>query len=260
MSRILITGSSKGLGRATALELARRGHEVIATARKVETLADLPVAQRLELDVTNDASVQRAVKQAGRVDVLINNAAEIVVAPLESTPFEEVRHLYETNVFGALRMIQGFTPAMRERGSGTVVNISSVVGRVSLPLTGIYSSTKWALEALSEALRLELGHFGVRVVVVEPGQIGTGALDAPRAYFGKNDPYLPLRESRRFGPREEMTPPETIARIIADAVEAPEQRFRWPAGPDAEALLAARAKLDDPAFDTALRSAIKLQW
>lgn len=256
MSRILITGSSKGLGRATALELARRGHEVIATARRAQTLADLPVAQRLELDVTSDASVRRAVEAAGRVDVLINNAADIVVAPLESVPFEEVRNLYETNVFGALRMIQAFTPAMRERRAGTVVNISSVVGRMSLPLTGIYCSTKWALEALSESLRLELGHFGVRVVVVEPGQIGTGALDDPRAHFGKEDPYLPLR--RPSIPREQLTPPEVIARTIADAVEAPGQKFRWPAGADAEALLAARAKLDDAAFDTALRSALKL--
>jgi NAD(P)-dependent dehydrogenase (short-subunit alcohol dehydrogenase family) len=260
MSRILITGSSKGLGRATALELARRGHEVIATARRVETLADLPVAERLSLDVTDDASVRRAVEQAGRVDVLINNAAEIALAPLESIPFEEVRNLYETNVFGALRMIQAFTPAMRERRAGTVLNVSSVVGRMSLPLTGIYCSTKWALEALSESLRLELGHFGVRVVVVEPGLIGTGALDAPRAWFGENDPYLPLRNSRPSVPREQLTPPEVIARTIADAVEAPEQRFRWPAGADAEALLAARAKLDDAAFDTTLRSAFKLQW
>ncbi|WP_164020605.1 SDR family oxidoreductase [Pyxidicoccus trucidator] len=260
MSRILITGSSKGLGRATALELARRGHEVIATARKVETLADLPVAERLALDVTSETSVRRAVEQAGRVDVLINNAAEIAVAPLESIPFEEVRNLYEINVFGALRMIQAFTPAMRERRAGTVLNVSSVVGRISLPLTGIYCSTKWALEALSESLRLELGHFGVRVVVVEPGQIGTGALDAPRAYFSEKDPYLPLAASRKYGPREQMTPPETIARTIADAVESPERQFRWPAGPDAEALLASRAKLDDPAFDTALRSALNLQW
>jgi NAD(P)-dependent dehydrogenase (short-subunit alcohol dehydrogenase family) len=260
MSRILITGSSKGLGRATALELVRRGHDVIATARKVETLADLPVAQRLALDVTDEASVRRAVEQAGRVDVLINNAAEIAVAPLESIPFEEVRKLYDINVFGALRMIQAVTPAMRERRAGTVVNISSIVGRVALPLTGVYASTKWALEALSESLRLELGHFGVRVVLVEPGEVGTGALDAPRAYFGENDPYLPLKAQRQFRPREEMTPPAAIARTIADAVEAPEQRFRWPAGADAEALLALRAKLDDPAFDSALRSAIKLQW
>src|SRR3989442_111624 len=112
MSRILITGCSKGLGRATALELARRGHEVIATARKLETLADLPVAARVALGVTSDASVRLAVEQAGPVDVLVNNAGEIAVAPLESIPFEEIRRIYEINVFGALRMIQAFVPAM----------------------------------------------------------------------------------------------------------------------------------------------------
>ncbi|WP_163861623.1 SDR family oxidoreductase [Myxococcus eversor] len=260
MARILITGTSKGLGRATALELVRRGHEVIATARKVETLADLPVAKRLALDVTNDESVRRAVAQAGPIDVLINNAAEIAVGPLESIPFEEVHRLYDINVFGTLRMIQAVVPGMRERRSGTVVNLSSVVGRAALPLTGIYCSTKWAIESLSESLRIELGHFGVRVVVVEPGTIGTGALDAPRSFFGANDPYAPLAASQKHVPREEMTPPETIARKVADAAENPEKQFRWPAGADAEALLAARAKLDDKSFDVALRSAFKVDW
>jgi NAD(P)-dependent dehydrogenase (short-subunit alcohol dehydrogenase family) len=260
MSRILITGCSKGLGRATALELARRGHEVIATARKLGTLADLPVAARVALDVTSDASVRLAVEQAGPVDVLVNNAGEIAVAPLESIPFEEIRRIYEINVFGTLRMIQALAPAMRTRGSGTIANISSVVGRVALPLTGIYCSTKWAIEALSESLRIELGHFGVRVIVVEPGQIGTGALDAPRSYFGENDPYAPLAVQRKSPPREQMTSPETIAHAIADAIESPTNQFRWPAGADAEKLLAARAKLDDNAFDAALRSAMRLDW
>jgi NAD(P)-dependent dehydrogenase (short-subunit alcohol dehydrogenase family) len=260
MSRILITGCSKGLGRATALELARRGHEVIATARKVETLADLPVAAGLPLDVTSEASVRLAVEQAGQVDVLVNNAAEIAVAPLESIPFEEIRRIYEINVFGTLRMIQAVAPAMRVRGSGTIVNISSVVGRVALPLTGIYCSTKWAIEALSESLRIELGHFGVRVIVVEPGQIGTGALDAPRSYFRDNDPYTPLAMMRKSPPSEQMTSPETIAHAIADAIESSTNQFRWRAGADAEKLLAARAKLDDDAFDAALRSALRLDW
>jgi NAD(P)-dependent dehydrogenase (short-subunit alcohol dehydrogenase family) len=260
MSRILITGCSKGLGRATALELARRGHEVIATARKLETLADLPVAAHVALDVTSDDSVRLAVERAGPVDVLVNNAAEIAVAPLESMPFEEIHRIYEINVFGTLRMIQALAPAMRMRGSGTIVNISSVVGRVALPLTGVYCSTKWAIEALSESLRIELGHFGVRVIVVEPGQIGTGALDAPRSYFRENDPYTPLAVMRKSPPREQMTSPETIAQAIADAIESPTNTFRWPAGGDAEKLLAARAKLDDDAFDAALRSALRLDW
>jgi NAD(P)-dependent dehydrogenase (short-subunit alcohol dehydrogenase family) len=251
MSRILITGSSKGLGRATAQELTRRGHHVIATARKVEALADLDVAQRLTLDVTDLASVQRAKEAAGQVDVLLNNAGEIFEASIESSPIDEIRRLYDINVFGMLRTIQAFVPQMRERRAGTIVNLSSVVGRVALPLTGIYCSTKWAIEGLSETLRRELEEFGVRVVVIEPGAIGTGALDAPLSYLTPNDPYRNLKRLR--APREQLTPPSEIARVIADAVEHPEQKFRWIAGADAEGLLSARAKLDDAAFHQFLR-------
>src|SRR5262249_52007440 len=202
---------------ARARALPRRGHGAIAPARRVEPPAALPVAARLPLDVRDEASVRRAAAEAGRVDVLINNAAEIAIAPLESIPFAEIENLYDTNVFGVVRTIQAFAPAMRERGAGTIVNISSIVGRAAFPLTGIYSSTKGALEGLSEALRIELGHFGVRVVLVEPGFVGTGALDAPRAYFRSNDPYGPLAAGRKRTPREEMTPPEVIAAVVADA-------------------------------------------
>lgn len=260
MARILITGVSKGLGRATAQELTRRGHEVIATARKVETLADLPVAARLPLDVTSDESVKAAVAAAGHVDVLVNNAAEIFFSSIEGAPLDEVKRLYDINVFGSLRLIQALAPAMRERGAGTIVNVSSVVGRIVFPLSAIYASTKWAIEGLSEMLRIELGHFGVRVISVEPGMIGTGALDAPRSFFAENDPYLPLAKAQKRPPREQMTPPETVARAIADAIESKDTKLRWPIGDDAVGLLAARAKLDDVAFEKAYRDAIKLTW
>jgi len=259
MAKILVTGSGKGIGRAITLELARRGHEVVATARRPETLQDLPVAQRVTLDVTDDASVRRAREQVGPVDVLVNNAGDIVVAPVESTPFDEVRNLYDLNIFGSLRMIQAFAPAMRERGAGTIINMSSFVGRVGVPLTGVYVSTKWAIEGLSETLRLELSHFGVRVLLIEPGRINSGALDNPRRYFREGDPYLPLAAQRRTDPKE-MAPPEAVARTVADAVETPERQFRWPVGADAEAVLGARAKLDDAAFDAALRSSLGLTW
>ena len=260
MSRILITGASKGLGRATAQELTRRGHEVIATARRVETLADLDVAQKLALDITDDASVKNAVAAAGRIDVLVNNAADIAIGPVETIPLDEVKHLFETNVVGPLRMIQAIVPAMRERGSGTIVNLSSVVGKVSFPLNAAYSSTKWAIEAFSESLRLEVGHFGVKVVLVEPGAIGTGALDAPRTHLPKDSPYAPLAATRNQKKREELTPPDAIARVVADAAENPEKQFRWEAGDDAIALIAQRKKLDDAAFDAFFRKATKLDW
>jgi NAD(P)-dependent dehydrogenase (short-subunit alcohol dehydrogenase family) len=259
MANVLITGASKGLGRATARELARRGHRVIATARDVKTLADLDVAARIPLDVTDDASVRRAAQEAGQVDVLINNAAEIFEAPLETAPMDEVKRLYDINLFGTIRAIQAFVPAMRERGSGTIVNVSSVVARVAFPLTSIYCSTKWALEGLSESLRIELEHFGVRVVLVEPGMIGTGALDAPRRYLPDGDPYAQLGAKAR-PPREQMTSPDTVASTIADAVENPQQKFRWIVGKDAEQLLGVRAKLDDSAFHAFLKDTAKVGW
>ena len=256
MANILITGSSKGLGRATAIELTRRGHHVIATARKLDALAGLEVGTKLQLDVTDEASVRAAVDAAGPIDVLINNAAEIFVAPLETAPFDEIQRLYDINVFGTLRLIQAVAPQMRTREAGAIVNISSVVGKVGLPLTGIYCSTKWAIEGLSESLRIELSKFGVRVVLVEPGQIGTGALDAPRAYV--SEPYAGL--VREPTPRDKMSSPASIASIVADAAESTTDKFRWIAGADSEALIAARGKLDDAAFDKVVRSAMKISW
>lgn len=256
MAHILITGASKGLGRATARELHKRGHHVIATARNLDALADLDVAARIQLDVTDAASFERARKAAGQVDVLINNAAEIFEASLEKAPLDEARRLYDINVFGTLRAIQAFVPAMRERRAGTVVNLSSVVGRVAFPITGIYSSTKWAIEGLSESLRIELERFGVDVVLIEPGMIGTGALDAPKSFLSKDDPYLPIK--RNYPAREQMTSPEVVASVIADAVENPKQKFRWVVGPDAEGLIATRHKLDDAAFHTFLREHARL--
>src|SRR5581483_10227219 len=146
MARALITGCSTGIGRATAVELTKRGFEVVATARRPETLDDLDVAERLRLDV---------------VDVLVNNAGFEVSGPLERVPVDEVKRMFETNVFGALRMIQAVLPSMREKGGGTIVNVSSVAGRAVAPLGGAYSASKWALEALSEGLHIEMRHFNI---------------------------------------------------------------------------------------------------
>src|SRR5688572_7284584 len=167
--RVLITGCSTGFGRASAIELTKRGHEVIATARKPATLEELDVAERLALDVDDDASVQEAVAAAGTLDALVNNAGFGVVGPIEKLPIAEAKRLFDTNVFGTMRMIQAVAPAMRERGSGTIVNVTSLAGRVAPPLGGVYAASKWAVEGMSEALHYELNHFGVRVRLVEPG-------------------------------------------------------------------------------------------
>ena len=180
MARALITGCSSGFGRATAIELKKRGHEVVATARQPETLADLDVDERLALDVTDDASVHAAVAAAGVIDVLVNNAGFSVSGPVELVPMAEAHRIFETNVFGVVRMIQAVLPKMRARQSGLVINVSSVNGKVAPPLSGFYCATKHALEALSEALYYEVGHFGIRTVIIEPGFFKTGISDVAR--------------------------------------------------------------------------------
>jgi len=139
--RALITGCSTGTGRATAVEVTKRGYEVVAPPRRPETLDDLDVAQRLALDVDDDASVASVRNAVGMVDVLVNNAGFGLEGPVESVPLAEVRRLFETNFFGAVRMIQAFVPAMRERGSGAVVNVSSVNGVGRTPLAGYYAAS-----------------------------------------------------------------------------------------------------------------------
>lgn len=260
MARVLVTGASKGIGQATAVELARRGHEVIATARKVETLAALDAVAKLPLDVTDDRSVKEAVAAAGRIDVLFNNAGDIVFAPVESIPLDDARYLYELNVLGSLRMIQAVAPQMRERRAGTIVNNSSVVGRVALPLGGVYASTKFAIEGLSEALRFELGHFGVRVILVEPGATGTTAFDAPKAHLDAGGPYAGLIAQRGIPDPTKLTPPAEIARQIVDAIESKDDTFRFPVGDDAKRLTDARARQDDRELAKTLRGALNLDW
>jgi short-subunit dehydrogenase len=173
MARVLITGCSTGFGRASAVELTKRGHDVVATARKPETLDELDVVDRIGLDIDDDASVNEAVAKAGTLDALVNNAGFGVVGPIEKVPLAEARRLFDTNVFGTMRMVQAVAPGMRERGSGTIVNVASLAGRVAPPLGGVYAASKWAVEGMSEALHYELGHFGVRVRLVEPGFFAT---------------------------------------------------------------------------------------
>ena len=153
---------------------------MVATARRLEALDGLDVAQRLALDVTDDASVAACVAAAGDIDVLVNNAGISETGPVETYPHDVLLKMFETNVFGPMRMIRALVPAMRERGAGVVVNVTSVEGQVAAPLAGGYCGTKHALEALSESLAFEVGHFGVRVVIVEPGYIAPGMRNAVR--------------------------------------------------------------------------------
>ena len=259
MSRVLITGCSTGIGRATATHLAASGHDVIATARRVDALDGLDVAMSLALDVTDPGSVAAVVDAAGDVDVLVNNAGILALGPVESFPLAEMRRLYETNVFGAVSMIQAFAPAMRARGHGTIVNVSSVAGRVVPPLMGAYSSTKFALEALSEAAALELGRFGVRVRVIQPGAVSSGALDDPEVHLGSDGTYAPLAGGGPGSDPASMITPLAVAEAIEEAIAADGPVLRWPVGPGA-GLLEARRAMDDETFAATFRARVAPDW
>ncbi|MEM9964784.1 MAG: SDR family NAD(P)-dependent oxidoreductase, partial [Asticcacaulis sp.] len=176
---VLVTGASGGIGEATARRLLKAGYRVYATARNLKTLTDLQAegAQILALDVTDPVSAKAAVEDIvaaeGRIDVLINNAGYSQIGAIETLPLERIRAQFETNVFGLVHLTQLVLPVMRAQGGGTVINLSSIVGKLVFPGAGAYAASKHALEAFSDALRFEVSGFGVRVVLIEPGLIRT---------------------------------------------------------------------------------------
>lgn len=264
MLRCLITGCSTGFGRATAIELAARGHHVIATARRRETLDDLDVADRHTLDIVDADAVIRIRQAVGPVDVLVNNAGIDQHGPVESYPESRARELFETNFWGTLRMIQAFAPDLRQQGSGTIVNVSSVQGLVGTPLGGIYAATKHGVEAISESLHYELGHFGVRVVIVQPGYFATAMPTKHGRDLIDGTPYGELdaqwaKASTTLNPGGRPGP-EVVATVIADAVEADDPPLRIPVGDDARLVLDARARMDDVEFEATMRSVLDLTW
>ena len=261
--RILITGSARAIGAATATELSRAGHDVIATARDASLLDGLDVALRLPLDVTDENSVRSALDRAGELDAIVNNAAISIKGPMESFPIDQLRDMFETNTFGPLRLLQQVVPHWRVRGSGVVVNVSSVQGRLATPLEGPYAGTKHALEAISESLHYELGHFGIRVVIVEPGYTDPGMKQTGRT---PGDPaYAPLWEQWEHtdqvvtGPSG-RTPPEVVAAAVLRAVEDPTTPLRVPVGEDAAMVLGARSSMDDATFEASMRAVLGATW
>jgi NAD(P)-dependent dehydrogenase (short-subunit alcohol dehydrogenase family) len=248
--RILITGCSSGIGRALALELTARGHEVLATARKLDSIKDLKVAKRLQLDVTDDASVASAVAKAGPIDVLVNNAGVGFWGPVETATGAAVQALFETNVFGPLRVLRAVLPGMRSRDGGAIVQISSAAAQRSNALLGHYAATKAALEAHSLALRIELAPFGIKVSIIVLGAVETD--------FGQNRRHVTAPEyadladrftKRIVANRSEPASAEDVAKTLADAIEAGEYPLRIDATPDAAALVAQRRGLSDSEWE-----------
>ncbi|MFE2916042.1 SDR family NAD(P)-dependent oxidoreductase [Kitasatospora indigofera] len=269
---VLITGCSTGMGRRTALALHRLGHQVYATARRPETLADLAAEglATLALDVTDEASMAAAVARVeaerGAVDILVNNAAYGLHLPVELASPEEVRRQFDTNVFGLVRMTQLVLPGMRRAGSGRIVNISSMGGRFSPPGGAFYHASKHAVEAISDSLRLEVAPFGVKVVVVQPGPTITDfagtAVDTMRggAAFDEQDPYGRFRAeladmyaNRTFNRRNGAVPAEAATKVIVRAATTARPRPRYAIGALARATMGARRLLPDVAFDAVMR-------
>lgn len=261
--RILITGAGRAIGYATATELAERGHEVIATARNIDDVEPHAGVSFHRLDVTDLASIAGCLEQVGPVDVLVNNAALAGAGPLEDFPVERIRAMFETNTIGALNLIQAVVPAWRERGSGVIVNVSSVNGQVGSPLEGPYSATKFALEAISESLHYELGHFGIRTVIVQPGYIAPGMKssarhDGPEIYGELWRQWDGTAYTVTGG--QGRTSSAVAAAAIADAIENPDTPLRVRIGDDAELVLGTRQQLSDEDFEAAMRATLGLTW
>jgi NAD(P)-dependent dehydrogenase (short-subunit alcohol dehydrogenase family) len=240
MSRILVTGATRGLGRALVNELSRRDHEVVGTGRRLEDMADLPTKERLVLDLTSPKSIDDAMGAAGRLDVVINNAAMTVSGPVEAVPANLVEQVLATNVLGPLRIMQAVLPNMRERGSGRILNVSSPAGRFAPPLEGVLSASKAALEMLSEAIRFEARHFGVQVTIVEPGTIRTEMAERQRKF--ELPEYAPLVKQyvERFARYRQRRAPsaEQIASEIAELIDRRSLPLRVPVGLRSERLFA----------------------
>jgi NAD(P)-dependent dehydrogenase (short-subunit alcohol dehydrogenase family) len=239
---VLITGCSTGIGRDLAQQLARSGYTVVATARNVRTLDSLNVALKLPLDVTQPGSIRRAadcvLQRFGQIDVLVNNAGYAVRGAVEEVSVEQAQHVFDANVFGVMRMIQAVVPHMRRQKTGRIINIGSVSGKLVTPANGTYSATKFALEALSDALRLELAPFGIQVVLVEPGSIktqfhNTVEANAQGIFANPNSPYQALYEQYQrvtAGMRRQEPGPEVVSRVVQQAMATPRPKARYVAG------------------------------
>jgi len=259
----IVTGASSGIGAATALRLARDGFIVHAAARRVDRMRPLEAAGVgiVALDVTDDPAVvffvERVLSEHGRIDVLVNNAGYGAYGAFEEVPPEEARRQFDVNVFALARLTQLVLPSMRERRTGTIVNVSSIGGRIATPLGSWYHSSKFAVEGLSDALRIEVAPFGIRVVVIEPGAIETewsGIARSSAVETSGDGPYRPLVESAtaflesadRPG---RASPPSVVADAISRAVTAKRPRTRYAVGSQARLAVGARRALPDRVFD-----------
>jgi NAD(P)-dependent dehydrogenase (short-subunit alcohol dehydrogenase family) len=264
----VVTGSSSGIGFETSLLLAKNGFRTYATVRnpdKVKAIRDISDKGKLpirvvELDVDSDESVDDAIDrinaESKRIDVLVNNAGYALVGALEDLSMNEIKAQFETNLFGAIRVMKAVLPIMRkQQGGGTIVNISSMGGRIGLPLCPAYHGAKFALEGVSESMRYETDSFGVKVILIEPGTIRTNFLS--NAKVGQktaepSSPYAPKLQTMQkvWGPIfEKGTPPEEVAKVILKAVRSDNPSMRYMVGDDAIQMIQAKRGMSDLEFE-----------
>jgi NAD(P)-dependent dehydrogenase (short-subunit alcohol dehydrogenase family) len=270
---VLITGCSSGIGKATALAAAARGHRVYATARDPESLRELAGGGRirtLALDVTDTGSIGRAVAsvlgETGRLDVLVNNAGYGQYGAVEEVTAEEWRREFDVNLFGAVEVTRAVLPAMRQARSGTIVNVSSVAGKIAIPFAAPYCASKHALEAVSDALRVEVAPFSIRVVVIEAGPIATRfgerALASVARMLESPGPYSAFyRNAERAMDTDFQAgklPPEAVARVIVEAIESERPKTRYRVTRMASVLILLRRFLPDRFFDRRMKKILNL--
>jgi NAD(P)-dependent dehydrogenase (short-subunit alcohol dehydrogenase family) len=264
----VVTGSSTGIGFETSLLLARNGFYTYATMRNLDkSKAITNITQKeklsleiLQLDVTADKSVKEAINkitnEQERIDVLVNNAGFALVGAFEEISIEEFKEQYETNVFGVIRVTQAVLPIMRNQRGGTIVNISSIAGKIGFPLTSAYVSSKFALEGLTESMAYEIEQFGIKVILIEPGVIKTNFNNnlkiGKRVAKNQNSSYKEMTQKRitGFQPRfESGIPPVDVAKVILKAITSENlSKLRYLVGNDAFKLIKIRNNISDKEF------------
>jgi NAD(P)-dependent dehydrogenase (short-subunit alcohol dehydrogenase family) len=268
----LVTGSSSGMGFETALLLARSGFYTYASMRNLEKSNNIKqIANReklplqvVQLDVNDDASAKGVIHNIGtekwRIDVLVNNAGYGLFGSLEDTSIEEAKAQFETNFFGVVRVTQQVLPLMRKQSSGTIVNVSSVGGRIGLPVLSAYHSTKFAVEGLSESISYELEPFGIRVVIIEPGVIRTNIMNSSVLANKALDPKSPysslmqkVENSFKSMLENAASPPQEVAKVILQAVTSDRPQLRYTVGEDAVNIIRAKTTMSDTEFGSLIK-------
>jgi NAD(P)-dependent dehydrogenase (short-subunit alcohol dehydrogenase family) len=263
----VVTGSSTGIGFETALLLARSGFNTYASMRdlkKSKNIAEIAKTENLpltvvQLDVKDDTSVKGAISkiiaESKRIDVLVNNAGYGLFSPLEDVTLDQVKEQFETNFFGAIRVMHEVIPTMRRQRNGTIINVSSLVGRIGLPVSSAYVATKFALEGLSESMRYELNEFGINIILIEPGVIKTNFIENLKTAdttLQSESPYAGLvdRISKEFGKMmDNSSSPKLVAEAILQAITSNEPKIRYVVGDDAESMMKIRKNSSDKEFE-----------